>query len=149
MAKGSQQPQVQEVKTPPSQIFKEYTPLSVLAAYGEANRIQQQRSDYEAARRDQATAGLLNQPYTGTFNFEGEKIDPTRSPAPFDITYAFDPERNPYFAAEAELGKRRIEKQKERRAERRMMRQQEEEDTIFGMSRDKYLDAINRVRLNK
>jgi len=142
MAKGSQQPQVTEVKTPPSRIFKEYTPLSVLAAYGEANRVQQQRSDYEAARRDQATAGLLGQPYTGTFNFEGTKIDPTRSPAPFDITFAFDPERNPFYAAEVESGKQRLENQKERRQERKMER---EMDDIFGMPRESYLAAMNRA----
>jgi hypothetical protein len=144
MAKGSQQPQVTEVKTPPSRIFKEYTPLSVLAAYNEANRNQQERVDYESARRDQASAGLLGQPYTGTFNFQGEKVDPTRTPEPFDLTYAFDPERNPYYADELEFGKRQLRKQRERRQER--MEKMDEVDTIFGMPRDKYLSAINRVR---
>lgn len=151
MAKGSQQPQVTEVKTPDPLVVKEYVPQSTLDTLNQFYQTTARNADLAMAKRDAAIASLTDKPYTGTFNAEGNRIDINSTPEIFDFSYGYDPSKgNQFLLDEIALAEKKKEARRERRRERlRGMNKMDEEDKIFGLSRDEYLDAINRVRLNK
>ena len=143
---GAPKPPTTEIEVPDPLVVKQYAPRSVEYALGEIYKNTAANAALSGAKRDAALASLTNKPYTGTFDAEGQKIDINRAPTAFDPAVFFDPDKNFYLAEEIEAAAKQQRNKRMRRLDRMS---NEGEDEIFGMPRDKYLDAINRVRINK
>jgi len=138
---GQPKPPSVEVKPERSNLVSSLVPVSSQEALRQFALNTGNRAADAEMRRDIALGGLVGRdplPRTGTDPATGG----TASGA-FDARVFYDPEVNPYLKDEIMAAMQKQESRKNRREER--LRQDKEMDQIFGMSRQGYLAAMNRV----
>jgi len=131
-----------EIKPEKPLVVQTYTPPYILKGLSDFAQATAQRSAVAEARANRAIDSLVGREPTPTLDFEGNPIATNVIPKPFDGSVFFDPSKNPLLQQGID---EYVEENERRRRRKERMEKMDEVDKIFGMPRESYLAAMNRV----